>query len=41
MLCAKVTTKMSYQQWQNWVSPDFGCIEVRPSLRIPTDAASH
>jgi len=28
MLCTKLTTNMSHQQWRDWVSPDIDYIEV-------------
>jgi WD40 repeat protein len=37
MLCAKLTTNMSHQQWRDWVSPDIDYIEACPGLPIPTD----
>ena len=32
MLCAKLTTNMSHQQWRDWVSPDIDYIELCPDL---------
>ena len=37
MLCAKLTTNMSRQQWNEWVSPDIPYKEVCPGLPIPAD----
>ena len=39
MLCAKLTTNMSHQQWRDWVSPDIDYIEVCPDLPIAPDPA--
>ena len=39
MLCAKLTTNMSHQQWRDWVSPDIDYIKVCPDLPIPPDEA--
>ena len=41
MLCAKLTTNMSHQQWRDWVSPDIDDIEACPGLPIPPDAPPH
>jgi len=41
MLCAKLTTNMSHQQWRDWVSPDIDYIEACPGLPIPPDAPAH
>jgi WD40 repeat protein len=41
MLCAKLTTNMSHQQWRDWVSPDIDDIEAYPGLPIPPDAPPH
>ena len=38
MLCAKLTTNMSHQQWRDWVSPDIDYIEACPGLPIAPDA---
>ena len=38
MLCAKLTTNMSHQQWQDWVSPDIDYIKVCPDLPVAPDA---
>jgi WD40 repeat protein len=35
MLCAKLTTNMSHQQWRDWVSPDIDYITACPNLPIP------
>jgi WD40 repeat protein len=38
MICDKLTTNMSHQQWRDWVSPDIDYIEVCPLLPIAPDA---
>jgi WD40 repeat protein len=38
-LCAKLTTNMSHQEWQEWVSPDIDYIEACPGLPNAPDAA--
>jgi WD40 repeat protein len=40
-MCAKLTTNMSHQQWQDWVSPDIDYIKACPDLPIPPDAPAH
>ncbi len=35
MLCAKLTTNMSHQQWRDWVSPDIDYTKLCPDLPIP------
>ena len=35
VLCAKLTTNMSHQQWRDWVSPDIDYIHACPGLPIP------
>ena len=37
MLCAKLSTNMSKQQWREWVSPDIEYIPACPALPIPPD----
>ena len=37
ILCAKLTTNMSHQQWRDWVSPDIDYIKVCPDLPITPD----
>ena len=37
MLCAKLTTNMSHQQWRDWVSPDIDYIKVCPDLPVAPD----
>ena len=37
MLCAKLTTSMSPQQWRDWVSPDIDYTTLCPNLPIPAD----
>jgi WD40 repeat protein len=37
VLCAKLTTNLSHQQWRDWVSPDIDYVEVCPGLPIPVD----
>jgi hypothetical protein len=37
MLCAKLTTNMSHQQWRDWVTPDIDYINLCPDLPIPAD----
>jgi WD40 repeat protein len=34
MLCAKLTTNMSRQQWRDWVSPDMDYVTLCPGLPI-------
>ena len=34
LLCAKLTTNMSHQQWRDWVSPDIDYITVCPDLPV-------
>jgi WD40 repeat protein len=34
MLCAKLTSNMSRQQWRDWVSPDMGYVKLCPGLPI-------
>ena len=34
MLCTKLTTNMSHQQWRDWVSPDIDYITVCPDLPV-------
>ncbi len=34
MLCAKLTSNMSRQQWHDWVSPDMGYVRLCPGLPI-------
>jgi hypothetical protein len=41
MLCTKLTTNMSHQQWRDWVSPDIDYITLCPDLPIPPDAPAH
>jgi hypothetical protein len=36
-MCAKLTTNMSHQQWNDWVSPDIGYIKVCPDLPVAPD----
>ncbi|MDT5352882.1 MAG: hypothetical protein QOJ56_1414 [Mycobacterium sp.] len=36
-LCDKLSTNMSHKQWNDWVSPHIGYIEVCPTLSIPPD----
>ncbi len=36
MLCAKLTTNMSHQQWRDWVSPDIDYIKACPGPSHPT-----
>jgi len=35
MLCDKLTTNMSHQQWRDWVSPDIDYVTLCPRLPIP------
>lgn len=37
MLCDKITTNMSRQQWHDWVSPDIPYITLCPGLPIAVD----
>ena len=37
MLCSKLTTNMSHQQWREWVSPDIDYIKVCPNLPVAPD----
>ena len=41
MLCAKLTTNMSHQQWREWVSPDIDYIKVCPDLPDRTGHPAH
>jgi hypothetical protein len=34
MLCTKLTTNMSHQQWRDWVSPDIDYITLCPDLPV-------
>jgi WD40 repeat protein len=34
ILCAKLTTNMSRQQWRDWVSPDMAYVTLCPGLPI-------
>jgi WD40 repeat protein len=34
MLCDKLTTNMSREQWREWVSPDIDHIELCPGLPV-------
>jgi WD40 repeat protein len=36
-MCAKLTTNMSHQQWQDWVSPDIDYIKACPDLPVAPD----
>jgi hypothetical protein len=36
-LCDKLVTKMSHEQWRDWVSPDIPYITVCPGLPIAPD----
>ena len=36
-MCAKLTTNMSYKQWNEWVSPDIDYIKVCPDLPVAPD----
>jgi WD40 repeat protein len=36
-MCAKLTTNMSHQQWQDWVSADIDYIKVCPDLPVAPD----
>jgi WD40 repeat protein len=36
-LCSKLTANMSHKQWQDWVSPHIGYIQVCPNLPVPAD----
>jgi len=35
MLCDKLTTNMSHQQWRDWVSPDIDYVTLCPGLPVP------
>lgn len=37
LLCAKLTTNMSHEQWSKWVSPDIAYIKVCPDLPVAPD----
>lgn len=37
MLCDKLTTNMSHQQWREWISPDIKYIELCPGLPAPAE----
>jgi WD40 repeat protein len=37
MLCDKLITNMSRQQWRDWVSPDIDYTTLCPALPIPPD----
>ncbi len=32
VICGKLTTNMSHQQWRDWVSPDIDYIKAWPDL---------
>ena len=36
-VCAKLTTNMSLQQWNDWVSRDIGYIKACPDLPVASD----
>ena len=36
-MCAKFTTNMSHQQWNEWVSPDIDYIKACPNLPVAPD----
>ena len=36
-LCAKLTTNMSHQQWNNWVAPNIDYIKACPDLPVASD----
>ena len=36
-LCAKLTTNMSHQQWNDWVSPNIDFIKACPDLPLASD----
>ena len=38
MLCAKLTSNMSSEQWREWVSPEFGYRKLCERLPIPAEA---
>jgi len=38
MLCTKLTTNMSHQQWRDWVSPDIDYITLCPDLPVADPA---
>ena len=35
VLCAKLTTNMSHQQWRDWVSPNIDYTTLCPNLPTP------
>jgi len=37
-MCAKLATKMSQKQWNEWVSPDIDCIKVCLDLPVAPDS---
>ena len=37
LLCAKLTTNMSYRQWNEWVSPAIGYKKACPRLPVAPD----
>jgi WD40 repeat protein len=37
LLCDKLTTNMSHQQWRDWVSRDIDYIKACPDLPVPPD----
>jgi WD40 repeat protein len=40
LLCAKLTQKMSQQQWREWVAQDIGYTELCPGLPIAPDSGT-
>jgi hypothetical protein len=36
-MCDKLTTNMSHQQWNDWVSPDIDYIKACPDLPVAPD----
>jgi WD40 repeat protein len=38
-LCSRLTANMSHKQWNGWVAPDIGYIQLCPNLPVPPDRA--
>ena len=39
LLCSKLSDNMSHKEWNDWVSPDIGYVEVCPGLPVAPDKA--